>query len=92
MMRIVLFLVTNIAIMAVIAILFSVFGNVLGLISQARLPRLGTPPGYDPAFTGDRFGILASCQAEDENALTDFFATRGAEARKVRPEPLAASR
>jgi hypothetical protein len=64
-------------------ILFSVFGNVLGLISQARLPRLGAPPGYDPVFTGDRFGILASCQAKDENALTDFFATRGAEARKV---------
>ena len=64
-------------------ILFSVFGNVLGLISQARLPRLGAPPGYDPVFTGDRFGILASCQAKDENALTDFFATRGAEAKKV---------
>jgi hypothetical protein len=32
-------------------ILFAVFGNVLGLISQARLPRFETPP-YDERFPG----------------------------------------
>jgi len=60
-------------------ILFAVFGNVLGLISQARLPRFKVAPGYNPAFSGDRFGVLASCVPEEEGRLSDFFKTRGAE-------------
>ena len=31
-------------------ILFAVFGNVLGLISQARLPDFEREPGYDPTL------------------------------------------
>lgn len=64
-------------------ILFAVFGNVLGLISQARLPRFEVTPGYDPAFTGDRFGILASCAPNDESGLSDMFTSQGAEIKKV---------
>ena len=64
-------------------ILFSVFGNVLGLISQARLPRFRVSPGYDPAFTGDGFGVLASCPRGEAEKLADFFRTRGAEAKVV---------
>jgi len=60
-------------------ILFAVFGNVLGLISQARLPRFKVSPGYEPAFSGDRFGVLASCTAEEMSKLEDFFKNRGAE-------------
>ena len=62
-------------------ILFSVFGNVLGLISQARLPRFKIAPGYEASFTGDRFGVLVSCVKEQQNKLMDFFKTRGAEAK-----------
>jgi hypothetical protein len=62
-------------------ILFAVFGNVLGLISQMRLPRFKILPGYEPAFSGDRFGVLASCTIEEENMLSDFFRTRGAEVK-----------
>lgn len=64
-------------------ILFAVFGNVLGLISQARLPRFEVAPGYDPAFSGDRFGVLASCAPSDESRLSDMFAAQGAEIKKV---------
>ncbi len=64
-------------------ILFAVFGNVLGLISQARLPRFEVAPGYDPAFSGDRFGVLASCAPSDESGLSDMFAAQGAEIKKV---------
>lgn len=64
-------------------ILFAVFGNVLGLISQARLPRFTVAPGYDPGFSGDRFGILASCPLEEKGALNDFFRTRGADIKIV---------
>jgi molybdopterin-containing oxidoreductase family membrane subunit len=60
-------------------ILFAVFGNVLGLISQARLPRFETPPFYDGSFTGDRFGVLARCNADETDELTQWFEENGAE-------------
>jgi hypothetical protein len=59
-------------------ILFAVFGNVLGLISQARLPRFETPTHYNERFTGDRFGVLASCGSDEQEALTRFFEENGA--------------
>jgi hypothetical protein len=64
-------------------ILFSVFGNVLGLISQARLPRFKISAGYDPGFSGDRFGVLASCPTGEESGLTDLFKAQGAEVQQV---------
>lgn len=66
-------------------ILFAVFGNVLGLISQGRLPRFKISAGYEPAFSGDRFGVLASCPMEEENRLMEFFKTRGAEVKVCNP-------
>ena len=60
-------------------ILFAVFGNVLGLISQARLPRFKPPSHYDEGFTGDRFGVLARCSADETGDLTRFFEENGAE-------------
>ncbi len=60
-------------------ILFAVFGNVLGLISQARLPRVEIPPFYDEGFTGDRFGVLARCSADEKGELTRWFEENGAE-------------
>ncbi len=64
-------------------ILFAVFGNVLGLISQARLPRFKSVSGYDERFSGDRFGILARCAGHDKDRLTQFFEENGAEAKIV---------
>lgn len=64
-------------------ILFAVFGNVLGLISQAGLPRFTVAPGYDPTFSGDRFGVLASCAAEEKSGLSDFLKNQGAEIKMV---------
>ena len=60
-------------------ILFAVFGNVLGLISQARLPRFKMPGHYDERFSGDRFGVLASCREEEQEELARFFEKSGAE-------------
>ena len=64
-------------------ILFAVFGNVLGLISQARLPRFKSAPGYDPRFSGDRFGILARCSQDQQKKLERFFEEKGAEVKIV---------
>lgn len=64
-------------------ILFAVFGNVLGLISQARLPRFKTAAGYDPVFSGHGFGVLASCLPDEEDRLAAFLKDRGAQINKV---------
>jgi hypothetical protein len=64
-------------------ILFAVFGNVLGLISQARLPRFKISAGYDPVFIGGRFGVLASCRTGEESGLTDLLRARGAKVQTV---------
>lgn len=60
-------------------ILFAVFGNVLGLISQARLPHFGMPELYDPRFSGHKFGVLASCDAQKKDHLYRLFEAKGAE-------------
>lgn len=66
-------------------ILFSVFGNVLGLISQARLPRFKTYKDYDPRFTGHKFGIVASCESAHEKELYYFFEAKGAQIKTNDP-------
>lgn len=65
-----------------LTILFAVFGNVLGLISQARLPWFGVDDRFDPRFTGHKFGVLASCDAGEKNGLYRFFEAKGAEIKE----------
>jgi hypothetical protein len=62
-------------------ILFSVFGNVLGLLVLARLPRLAGLKIYDPRCSGDHFGVLAACDVGQQQKLQAFFQQRGAEIR-----------
>jgi molybdopterin-containing oxidoreductase family membrane subunit len=61
-------------------ILFAVFGNVIGLISQMGLPRK-MRQRYDPHLSGDRFGLLATCDRRHKAELIAFFEARGAEIR-----------
>lgn len=58
-------------------ILFAVFGNVVGLITQMKLPTLKVPSAYDPCTTYDRFGVLATCTSNKQDELTEFFTARG---------------
>jgi molybdopterin-containing oxidoreductase family membrane subunit len=62
-------------------ILGSVFGNVLGLLTQTRLPSFRWFKYYDDRCSGEHFGVLASCQTGQEDGLTDFFKSQGAEVR-----------
>ena len=62
-------------------ILFAVFGNVIGLISQMGLPRK-MKQRYDPRCSGDRFGLLATCDPRHKAELIAFFEARGAEIRE----------
>jgi len=62
-------------------ILCAVFGNVLGLITQARIPSSKWLNHYDPRCSGEHFGILAACEAEEEEGLKEFFQQQGGEVK-----------
>jgi molybdopterin-containing oxidoreductase family membrane subunit len=60
-------------------ILFAVFGNVVGLLTQARLPEFETLKTYDPRFSGEYFGIVALCDEAEQEKLADLFKKKGGE-------------
>ena len=62
-------------------ILFAVFGNVIGLLTQARLPSLKPMDYYDPRCSGEHFGVLAACEPMQQDDLEDFFQQKGGEVR-----------
>jgi molybdopterin-containing oxidoreductase family membrane subunit len=62
-------------------VLFSVFGNVLGLLLQTRLPDYQGLKQYDPRCSADHFGIVVSCGEEEKGKVVEFFRNQGGEAR-----------
>ena len=62
-------------------ILFSVLGNVLGLLVCSKLPDYAGLDRYDPRCSGEHFGVLAACGAGRERELVNFFQKKGAEVR-----------
>ena len=69
-------------------ILFSVFGNVIGLINVGGLPDWEGLVEYDPRCSGDRYGITVAYAPDSEENLRRFFEERGAEINdfSVRPQ------
>ena len=62
-------------------ILFSVIGNVIGLLFQSRLPDFKGLDRYDPRCSGEFFGILVACGEGDQEDLEHFFQEKGGEVR-----------
>jgi len=62
-------------------ILFSVFGNVIGLLILTRLPSYRWLKYYDPRCSGEHFGVLAACETEQKDGLKDFFQKQGADVK-----------
>jgi molybdopterin-containing oxidoreductase family membrane subunit len=58
-------------------ILFSVLGNVLGLLLQCRLPDYKALEHYDPRCSGQHFGVVASCAESEKDGLIDLFKQQG---------------
>jgi hypothetical protein len=58
-----------------------VFGNVLGLLIQIRLPEFKSLERYDPRCSADHFGIVVACEEEEQEELIGFFQGQGGEAR-----------
>lgn len=68
-------------------ILFAVFGNVIGLITQANLPKFNYSQDYAPECSADQYGILAACGPEEAGELEAFFTERGAHIRSFDVAP-----
>ena len=60
-------------------VLFSVLFNVLGLLLLCRLPRLTLPASYDPRVTEDRYSVLVSCPATEQEEMIRSLHENGAE-------------
>ncbi len=60
-------------------ILFSVFGNIVGLITQSKLPDYRERRRYDPRCSGGHFGVIARCPQNQQTELRNFFRGKGAE-------------
>jgi molybdopterin-containing oxidoreductase family membrane subunit len=70
-------------------VLFAVFGNVIGLINEARLPDYKGLADYHPKCSGEYYGIVATCAEEKKHALMDFFRKHGAEVEEMATESTA---
>jgi hypothetical protein len=68
-------------------ILFSVLGNIVGFLTQTRLPDFEGLKSHDPRCTHDHFGIVATCAEGEQEGLMAFFKEQGAES-KLLEEPL----
>ncbi|MCC6859008.1 MAG: DUF3341 domain-containing protein [Bryobacterales bacterium] len=59
-------------------ILFGALFTVLGMLLNARLPRIQVGRGYDPRLTGNRFGLQVICAQREvqeiERKMLDFGA------------------
>lgn len=69
-------------------ILFAIFGNVVGLIHQMRLPEYKGLEQYDPRCSGHHFGVTVSCKADDLEGLKHFFQNKGGEVKVISNGPV----
>jgi molybdopterin-containing oxidoreductase family membrane subunit len=59
-------------------VLFSVFGNVVGLILTMQLPAYRDLPGYSTAASGEDFAVVVACTDAEKNSVQTFLADQGA--------------
>ena len=60
-------------------VLLSVVFSVIAWIIKGRLPRIRRPVGYDPRFSGERFGMLVDCSPANRDEIRRLLADAGAE-------------
>lgn len=60
-------------------ILIGALVTVLGMFLNAKLPRFGRAPGYDPRFSSDKIGIVAFGGPAQLDAARDVLRAAGAE-------------
>jgi hypothetical protein len=60
-------------------ILIAILFNFVGLLTQARLPKLCRPEYYHQGFSRDRFGLLVLCSENERDTLSKMLRDCGAE-------------
>jgi molybdopterin-containing oxidoreductase family membrane subunit len=65
-------------------ILFAIFGNVIGLLTQGNLPDYQGLDVYDSRCSGDHFGVLAICPETEKEQLITYFKEKGGITRVFR--------
>ena len=58
-------------------VLFAILGNLVGFLTQTHLPRLQNLEHYDERCSGEHFGVLASCQEDQQEGLHSLFVENG---------------
>jgi hypothetical protein len=61
------------------SILGGVVFGAIGWILKGRLPRLSPPPGYEGAFSRNRFGVLVACPFGETESVERALREEGAE-------------
>jgi len=61
-----------------LTILFGAIGTLLGLLVNARFPRLRIGPAFDPRFCQDQFGLFVYCTQEQLETTSNILQTAGA--------------
>jgi len=61
-----------------LTILFGALSGLVGFFVHGGFPRLAPLPGYDPSFSGDRFGVLVDCRGADRAQIEAALRQAGA--------------
>ena len=62
-------------------VLFAIFGNLIGFLTQTRLPRMQNLEYYDERCSGEHFGVLVSCGEHHQEELHSLFEKNGGDVR-----------
>lgn len=65
-------------------ILFGAIATLLALLGFAKIPNLLRKVGYDPRFSGDKFGVVVGCESKDVDAVKAKLKDSGADEVEVR--------
>ncbi len=65
-------------------ILFGAIATLLALFSFCRIPDILRQVGYDPRFSGDRFGVVIGCENRQVDEVRSQLEKAGAEEVQVR--------
>jgi hypothetical protein len=61
-----------------LTILFGAIGTLLGLLVNARFPRLRIGPAFDPRFCRDQFGLFVFCSTDEIETTSHILRQAGA--------------
>ena len=71
--------VTTVIVSFELCILMAILFNLVGMLTQSRMPVLRLPPHYDPRFSVDQFGVVVVCDEDNRAEAARMLRECGAE-------------